>query len=732
MVIETNCEQALLQPTLTVLQQFSFSSSLPSWNCLRWSQSNRLIGLNLCDKLVIFQMNINHAISEGTINRKQWNEENLRFCSVTIKPENSFTFNVGTLASDKHNLRNIFPIAPKKPVTRFQYFEFSPSIPYKNYNLLGAITEDYCFLLYLQLGFQRWNLIHNFSLFLNQHFIQKNWDNLKGEIDFATHKQRLEFLWTTNFCWSQHCTDDDNKTEYKLYSSTKNGNICCWTVSLSTQDGQPKCKTSIEQIIQTDLSDIVTIQLFEHILLVESADGRIVVFDVQHQQLDKRINLWQEKDNLPCYNVCFNWVDDLIEIVFHKVTSIIFCRLSSDFTIKLIHQNLLDEDIELLAIYNYDDRGSYYATSFSSPARLFTFSHRNGHTGEILLTEVKLPFLLGSKVSLFGFDCSSNKSLMGLVSGNNTFCSKSSVAKNVDVYFCTNRSPSSVSQFLHNFIIDNNPQNVKDNLNIRDYLYLFRYYLSTGQGDEYVKHLLPQLIDKYNKVDKMTWKDTSEHLTLLKIVRFMIKRFWEMSIFPESRWFDQKMLARVGHLLQTISGCITQLSMQMTINALSTGKSSNGAKQGVQHFSASSLKCEQLVSLHNIHRQSAINNLPKGAMTQVEKTLKCKDKSVLASHGSILAGTEHFQLVKGKSLADTLNRCPLCDRAITNVNWSRCDKCDLLLDVCANSQLIIDPVQYDMSLCSGCFESKLISPRVWPSPVMAPFPYSYDCCLFCL
>lgn len=706
---------------LQVLQRFSFSTDLPSGKCFKWSNSNRLVGLNICDKLLIFQFNIHFSQNESTVNRKKWCENNLKFSVVTIQPEHNFEYNVGQLSKTEFSYRQGY-LKPnsKIPRSEFKYFDFSPSSPFRSYSVLGTITADFVFILYLQCNSQPWHLICNLSQRLNSYYLENKWNNFEKEkINFSEHCQRLDSLSTTCFCWDPRSFHNSQCAEYSICSASKSGDICFWSIRLSKgEEDTPRCEAKIEQIFPSGLQEIVTLQVIgDHWLLVEGACGRAVLFDIDDGTLKKTISLWDEADNLPCYNFSFTQLQNgSTEIVFHKVQTVIRIHVSAKFKLESVQTYPLEKNIELLSIYNYG--GKYCATQYNtSSVWLIDFDERNPCETLLLQSQIKFTdFEFNSNFSVYDIALSTNRTIIAFVGGINTFCSQSHVLKNVEIIFCEKED----AEFVCNFIRASLTLPILK-INLTDCLYLIRYHLHVAKVEAPLKQLLQFTLDKFGQMDiNLDYPDLPRYLMLLKTIRFILRRFHELSLLEETNFIDESTLNKLQKHLIQVDVCIRKVTTEQVLSCL--------LHENVDTPVTSLLTGEQMVSLCNINQQMALNKAHKTLLDRTNKLVRNKGKTALNDVRSSF-GTDFSRA--GKCLLNLVNKCPFCEKVLSKVTADvHCPNHQL--DICANSLLIIDPLHSDLDLCVGCLESKLLRPRIWPSMEMSPFDYSYDRCLFCL
>lgn len=723
------------EKSMKILQKFAFSADLPLSNSLRWSQSNRLIGLNLKEKLVIFQVNVNYATNKSTVNRKQLNEENLKIYYGSITPGSRHAFDVGKLANYELSSQEGYVKNLKKPGTCLKSFDFSPSNVLVDFNLVGVITDDFCLLLYIQLGSQDWRPIHNLTVNLNEYLTENKWKPLNSEIDFCTYIKRLDSYEISSFCWHSHPLYGNKEVEFQIFSATKTGDIYWWKITLSNEDNfNPRCESKIEKFVHTELMEIVTLKQLGNCLFAESHDGRSVLFDLRDTSLSTFINLWDESDFRPSYDVCLSKCQSgFTEIVFCKFDFIVHAQLSMDFHIEFLRRKSWDElglppNFKLLSIYNYEGSREYCGIEYNS-AKVWQISLPQDNS-KISLNEITFAdFTFGPAVTVNGFGSSTNCAMRAFVSYNREFCSTSHVVNNVQVIFCTQTSLESVCQILTEFIAF-----PMGEYNLFDYLYLFRCYLSQESANESVWQLLHYLLDKFSKFEASPCEAApNNQLLYLKIVRFLIRRYWEISLSPESTPLDTNTCLRIENLLNSLNRHIIQQNTEQALMGLleifEKEEGETSKDKGV-----SFLTCEQLVSLCNIHRQSSIINTPKSLIAQVQSLAGSKDKLKQKKLRSTFGRDYLSNLSKPNSLLDIMNRCPYCEKVFSAISLDiHCP--NHRLDVCTNSLLVSNPAQDDpvqLDLCGGCFESKLIYPRIWPSFTTAPFHYMYDRCLFCL
>lgn len=714
---------------LQVLQRFSFSTDLPSGKCLKWSESNRLVGLNICDKLLIFQFNIHFSLNESTVNRKQWCKNNLKLSVVTIKPEHEFEYNVGHLDNIQRSYRQGY-LKPnsKIPRSEFKYFDFSPSSPFRSYSVLGTITVDFVFILYLQCNSQPWHLICNLSQCLNSYYIDNKWNNFEQEkINFSEHCLRLDSLSTTCFCWHPRSLHNSQCAEYSICSASKSGDICFWSIRLSKgEEGTPKCEAKIEQIFSSGLQEIVTLQIIrDHWLLVEAACGRAVLFDIEDGTLNRTISLWSEADNLPCYNFNFTQLQNgSTEIVFHKIQTVIRIHISAKFKLEFVQTYPLEENIELLSIYNYGEK--YCATQYNTSSVWLIDFERNPSDRKLLLqSQIKFSdFTFNHNFSVYDISSSTNRTIIAFVGGINTFCSQSHVLKNVEIIFCAKED----AEFVCNFVQASLTFPIITT-NLTDCLYLIRCHLNEAKVEAPLKQLLQFTLDKFGKMDiSLDDGNQPNHLMLLKTVRFLVRRFHELSLLEETNFIDDSTLNKIQKLLIQLDLCIRKLTTEQVLSSLLNGN----ADSPVTSF----LTGEQMISLCNINQQMTLNKAHKTLLDRTNKLVRNKGKSALneiRSSSGVDFNSDQMQSNSRaiKCLLNLVNRCPFCEKVLSKVTAeAHCPHHQL--DICANSLLIIDPLHSDLDLCVGCLESKLLRPRIWPSLAMSPFDYSYDRCLFCL
>lgn len=718
--------------SLTIVEEFSYSATVPMFNCIKWSSCNKLIGLNLCDKLIIYRMNINHSTNKSMINLIQLNQNHLKLMSTKILPQKHYNFNVGNLKDAKNDIS--FMNRPKKPLPYFNYFDFSPSIMTKCYNLIGTITDDYCFILYIQLGISDWKLIRNLSLDLNKHYNDNEWKNSKT-INYSEYLKRIHLLSTTSFCWDPDYEIKDQSVEYRLYSTNKNGDIFSWRIKLYSEmsNDLPKCEVTIEQTISTDLSEIVSIsKIFKNSLLMSSIDGQVVVYNLNLASKISQLNVWPEQDNLPCHSFCFENIDENhIEIAFHKIDKIIYFRLfsSNDSTIiERIEKFHLKDNIELLSIFDYGGKGKYCATMINSSKIISITLPVEPESSNLTISDIKCANIsFSSTDSIFGIDCSTNRLMMAVVSSNNSFCFKSNTSQNVNVYICSRVNMSSVLTYLEHHLTSE-VESIRFYRNIDDYLFLCRYYLIYGLYIDEMKRLVNRLLENTDQLNPgKTWKDVNERLWFLKLVRFILKRYCELTLlYPKNEKLDTNINERADKLRQLIERQILNQTIQLVLNRM--------ASLSQPLFNEESFfTCEQLASLFNIDQLDTINISQREIIDRARSLVQCTDIFKLARYASLVGSKYLNQVSKSKSLLDHINKCSYCEISIaSNVQWDT--KCgDHPLDVCANSLLIIDPLSHDIQLCAECFESKLMSPQVWPSPNMFPFfNCTIECCIFCL
>lgn len=738
MKMEVDTKSASLKP-LQVLQRFSYSTNLPSWNCLKWSKSNQLVGLNVCDRLLIFQFNIHYAINESTINRRQWCEDNLKFSVVTIYPEHEFQFNVGHLENIEQSYRQGYMKPnPRMARSEFIYFDFSPSSPFRSYNVLGAITADYVFQLYLQYNSQPWKCICNLSQHLNTYYTENKWNSLEQEkISFSEHCQRLDSLSITCFCFDSANLLRNDCAEYALCTATKTGDIVFWNISISSseEDGTPKCDAKIEQIVPSGLQEIVTLQIIgDNWLLVEAACGKAVLFDLAKEDtLSRSVSLWDEADYLPCYNFCFTQLQNgSTEIVFHKVQRVIRVNVTADFKLKSAQKYLLEDNTELLAIYNYS--GNYCATQYNTPyVWMIDFAESSLSSGRLLLqSQIKFNcFAFNRNSSVYDIAFSQNQTIVAFVGNINTFSSQSSVLKNVELIFCAKED----AEFACNFVQESLASYSNISSNLTDCLYLIRYHLFHKTNFEAsLKQLLQFILNEYedlNSVLNASDREPKHLLRLLKTVRFIVCRFEELSLMsPETNLIDDSTLQRVRKLRSQLDQCLRKLTTEEVLSFLLKGDLKDGSASRLTALFTG----EQMVSLYKINLQMPLNKVYKTVLDQVNKLVQSRAKNAFTGiRSSFGADFSSDNPSRNKCLLNLLNRCPHCGNVPIRVTPDdvHCPE-HQQLDICANSLLIADPWQNDLDLCTSCFESKLISPRLWPSQSTSPFHYAYDRCLFCL
>lgn len=689
---------------LKVINKYSYSASLPNSKCLKWSPSNRLIGLNLSSKLILYEINLNFAINTSITNRRIWKDENLKFTCTEIVVPYLYSYNIGdhVLHDDDDNIDLDLIVQPKQSPLQILDFEFAHSTIDKSIELVGVLSTDYCLFIYLHLNFKEWSLIRNVSRELNQHYIENIWPKETIALDLDGYYARLESISISAFCWNPCETVDDECVRYEIYCGTKSGDVCLFDLKINECDEFIQNKLQFKKIFPKNLSEIHLIRFYNRLLLTQSYNGKI---DLQFVDLkDKTLMLWNDEDYLPSYNFVIRNSTKIkeshVEIIFNKIDSIIYCSVDcTNGQISFCRTILLRKHKEILTLYGdgcHDSNRLYLITIDLPKVYNLVLDETCNENTRLELFDVNIDNLnLSKDLMYFDFQITSNNGMIALVTSHKTFCTKSHfAAKNVTVYFCSNKSPTEVCQYLkYQLKLKHFKPNQLFLTNLIDFLYLFRNYLfsetvSMKVSFEEIFESCCRLIDLYEQLDwSVDKQNCKNNLIKVKLIYFLLKRYWELSLFEEIQFYNEDAKERLSDLvIKSLPELIRRQTLQMILDRYCTST----------HINNELYKPEQVQSLFNLSQLSQIKQCPVEFNTDQQG-----------------------------------NSCPYCEHTI-DVTTGVLHCPNHQLDICTNSFTIIDPFKQETEICISCLESKLARPRVWPVMDTFPFAYLYNQCYYCL
>lgn len=682
--------------TFKTLCKYSYSANLPSNKCLKWSTSNRLAGLNLSEKLIIYEFNLNFAITSLTTNRRQWKDENLKFVLSEICPQNIFNFNVGnyTLIEKDSDLNGDFLIHTKKIFSQIINFDFSPSSSKRAFDLVGVLSSDYCLWIYLRRKLQKWKAITNVSMELNLHFLHNVWPKEAVALDLDGYYGRLEEVSLSTFCWHPTILYTETSVTYRLYCGMKSGQIFCINLCLSECDGEEKCELEVSQLDTPIFGELDFIHFYsDNLLLAQSSNGKVMLFSLEDDS-PKTIQLWNKIDHLPCSDFAYHETSIKGELhsefVFNKNDSIIFCSVNQAyFDIDFRRTISFAKPIQIYAVKNFDSNHYCVLGVDSCHLHQFTLNRNCDENTQLEMSEISTDSgTLSSDSMFYDFQSSGNLALIAMVTSNKMFSIKSHIlANNVNVtfaYYCTAKDVCEIieSSVCSKTFLPNQAYSLE---RLDDILFLFRYYILF---DPYgMKEFFPRLFKICGKLindyQACKWKIEfwSDNLYRIKMLNFILKRFWELNFFRELDIFTDQFKPTIKNLVEnSLRNFIRKKTLQQLID--------------YDFPIEEPYTTDQLQSLYNMSRLKYFENF-----------------------------TLDFS-------AELTNYCPYCDQSIMIENeGANCPQHSL--DICSDSLIIIHPFNHEIEVCTGCFESKLVQPRVWPSINYLPF-HSFDRCLFCL